>query len=298
MKTKLRRSALYLSLAFLFFAGGFFASLAIKLHFQMRQEVLQRAIDLELLAKMHNALVIGDATAARQLVDTQLHRDSGTLEGLYKSNPSSFYASWTTDLQAIDHLQDARYFYHLNDMPDSLHGYLNWVPPGVAEANLARFTQQYVQQKTLAPELSVARWLSEPSPLGNLKGKVVLLDFWGTWCGPCRRALPQTQALYDEFKGQGFAVVGIHSTQQSETAEAFLRKNNYTFPVALDKDNETAAAYGVTGWPTYVMIGRDGRVLWAPVDLDPVIERLSEEEFATQVRQHIQAALEQPTYVP
>ncbi len=276
-----------------FFAGGFISALVIKLHFQLREEILERANDLELPTKMHNNFVSGDLAAARQMVDAQLRRESGPLEGWYKSNPALFYASWTSDLQALDHLQDARYLYHLNDVTDSLHGYLSWVPPNETEANLARFTRQFVLQKALAPELSVTRWLGQPSPLGTLKGKVVLLDFWGTWCGPCRRALPKTQALYDEFKDQGLAVVGIHSTAESETAEGFLRKSSYTFPVALDKDNKTAAAYGVTGWPTYIVIGRDGRVFWAPVDLDPIIARLSDEEFAAQVRQHVQAALAQ-----
>ncbi len=168
MKTKLCRWALRLCLAFLFFAGGFISALVIKLHFQLREEILERANDLELPTKMHNNFVSGDLAAARQMVDAQLRRESGPLEGWYKSNPALFYASWTSDLQALDHLQDARYLYHLNDVTDSLHGYLSWVPPNETEANLARFTRQIVLQKALAPELHHRR---RSKALGRLQSQ-------------------------------------------------------------------------------------------------------------------------------
>ena len=116
---------------------------------------------------------------------------------------------------------------------------------------------------TAAPALSVSKWIGEPITLEQLKGKVVLLDFWGNWCGPCRAKLPRTQELHDKYKDKGLEVIGIHSLQASEKAADFINENNYTFRTGLDT-NETADSYKITGWPTYYLIDKQGNLAWGP----------------------------------
>jgi len=81
------------------------------------------------------------------------------------------------------------------------------------------------------------------------QGKVVLLDFWGVWCGPCVKKLPATQALYEKYQDEGLVVLGIHSAQQSDDLESFLDAKELTFPIVVDT-GKTAESYGVEAWPT------------------------------------------------
>lgn len=109
-----------------------------------------------------------------------------------------------------------------------------------------------------APAFSITpRYIGgETISLSGLTGKVVLLDFWGVWCGPCRAKLPHTQELYDKFKDQGLAVIGIHSPFRTEGMSEFIAENNYTFPVGIDPGS-VALEYEVRAWPTYYLIDPD-----------------------------------------
>jgi thiol-disulfide isomerase/thioredoxin len=131
------------------------------------------------------------------------------------------------------------------------------------------------------PELDVTSWLNTDEPLtwDSLRGKVVLVDFWGTWCGPCVAKLPETQALHDKYAGRGLMVLGIHSNQGGEECAAFVAEHSYTFPIAIDS-GKTADAFAVDGWPTYFLIDREGKVVKAfehEPPRDEAIEKLLDE---------------------
>jgi len=102
-----------------------------------------------------------------------------------------------------------------------------------------------------APTLDGSRWFNTPTPLTleRLKGKVVLLDFWGKWCGPCVAKLPATQELHERFKDRGLVVIGVHSVDQAEGLAEFLAAKKVSFPVVVDSGT-TAARYLVGAWPT------------------------------------------------
>jgi len=103
-----------------------------------------------------------------------------------------------------------------------------------------------------------------PVSLAAMRGKVVLLTFWATWCGVCREELPHLQNLYQNLKGHDdFAVVTINLDQQPESVPPFVRKNDYQFPVLLDADNRVGTAYAVSAIPANFIIDRAGKIIWS-----------------------------------
>ena len=114
-----------------------------------------------------------------------------------------------------------------------------------------------------APDWSVKQWVNSAAPLSlsDLGNKVVLIDFWGVWCGPCVAKLPATEALHQKYKDQGLVVIGIHSSEGSDGIEEVVRDKKVSFAIAID-NGETAKAYGIDGWPTYFLIDKTGKVNW------------------------------------
>ncbi|MBC8108270.1 MAG: redoxin domain-containing protein, partial [Anaerolineae bacterium] len=98
------------------------------------------------------------------------------------------------------------------------------------------------------------------SPLDDFKGKVIVLDFWATWCPPCREGLPHLDQLYQAQREQGVAVFAVNQREGKEKAQGFVTQQNLSIPVLLDSNGEVGAQYLVTGIPQTVVIGKDGNV--------------------------------------
>jgi len=111
----------------------------------------------------------------------------------------------------------------------------------------------------------------------GFRGKVVLVDFWATWCGPCVEKLPVVEKLYEKYRDRGFAAVGVHSTQGADEVDAFLAQNPVSFPLALD-DGGTQERFGVTAFPTYFLVGSEGKIV-AGFQHDPPTEEQIEAEL-------------------
>lgn len=140
-----------------------------------------------------------------------------------------------------------------------------------------------------APEfVGVEAWLNtQPTTLAALRGEVVLLEFWAFACGNCIRTIPHLRALHEEYGPRGLKVVGVHTPEFPReriraNVEAAMRRWRVTYPVALDPEARTWAAYGVRAWPTRVLIDRRGHVVmrFEGEGEDAAVERLIRSELA------------------
>jgi peroxiredoxin len=111
-----------------------------------------------------------------------------------------------------------------------------------------------------APEITLTNLQGQEIRLSDLRGKVVLLNFWATWCKPCKEEMPAMQASYDNLREQGFVVLAVNELEDTEKVIEHVRKHGHTFPVVMDHDNVVANHYGVVGLPASFLVDRQGIV--------------------------------------
>lgn len=106
--------------------------------------------------------------------------------------------------------------------------------------------------------------------LSSFKGKVVLLSFWATWCGPCKQEMPEMQALYQKLKGRAFEVVAVDMMEDKPTVAGFIARSGYTFPVLLDTTGEVGGTslYDARAIPTNYVIDKTGRIVGRKIGID------------------------------
>ena len=97
--------------------------------------------------------------------------------------------------------------------------------------------------------------------LSSYKGKTVYLDFWASWCGPCKESFPWMNDMQKRYGAKGLRVVGVNLDQKTDDARAFLAANPAQFDIAFDNAGQSPKQYGVKGMPTSLLIGPDGKVL-------------------------------------
>lgn len=144
---------------------------------------------------------------------------------------------------------------------EEMKRYLELRPAGAA-ADEARKTIANPRRarESYAPDFSIATVEGEHIALQDLRGKVVLLDFWGTWCGPCVESVPSLRDLNKRYAKEPFVIVGISSDNNEEEWRSFVEKNKMVWPQYLDRDDKIQQAFRVRGFPTYVLIDHEGIV--------------------------------------
>jgi len=121
---------------------------------------------------------------------------------------------------------------------------------------------------TPAPDFTAQTPEGKPIKLSDFKGKIVILDFWATWCGPCKVSMPGLQKIYDDVRDQGVVVLSLNVWDAKDPFDAWIAENSgktysFTFafdPAGRDKSNIAASKFNVSGIPTMYIIGRDGKV--------------------------------------
>ncbi|RYG47205.1 redoxin domain-containing protein [bacterium] len=129
-----------------------------------------------------------------------------------------------------------------------------------------------------APKLEVERWLTGVAP--ELKGKILILDFWATWCPPCRETIPELNSIAKKF-AKDVVVVGI-SKEDPAVVQAFMKKTPFSYHLAIDTKGRTSEQVGVKGIPHVLIVTPDGIVRWQGFPLDDA-EPLKESTVAAIV---------------
>ncbi|RPJ96766.1 thiol-disulfide oxidoreductase ResA [Rummeliibacillus sp. TYF005] len=112
-----------------------------------------------------------------------------------------------------------------------------------------------------APDFSLVDLNGETHKLSDYKGQGVLLNFWGTWCKPCKKEMPAINNQYKQFKNQGVQILGINIAQSNLEVSSYADKLGVEFPIAIDKTKSVMRAYNVDILPTTVLIDKDGKIV-------------------------------------
>src|SRR5438876_9925766 len=120
-----------------------------------------------------------------------------------------------------------------------------------------------------APDFEARDLAGNEVLLSSFKGhKVVLLDFWASWCGPCRMAMPELQELHDKLKDRGLQILSVNQRESSGQVKYFVNNGNYTFRAVPDEAGAIGEKYSVSAIPTMVVVDKRGLVQWIRVGFD------------------------------
>lgn len=132
----------------------------------------------------------------------------------------------------------------------------------LSEAQISAMGLIVLKEKPAAPDFTLTDKNGKKVTLSSFRGKVVLLNFWATWCPPCRQEMPSMEKLFQSFHDRtDFVMLAVDSQEPLTTVEPFLKKYGYTFPILLDTTGEVGSMYSVTGIPTTYLIDAQGRVI-------------------------------------
>ena len=116
------------------------------------------------------------------------------------------------------------------------------------------------EEGALAPDFLLGRLDGSELRLSDLRGQPVVLNFWATWCAPCRKEIPQFVDAYERHRGEGLVIVGVNMQEGKGIVRPYAEDFGMTFPIAIDVDGEVADAYRILGLPTTYFIDREGIV--------------------------------------
>ena len=140
-------------------------------------------------------------------------------------------------------------------------GWMLWKKQAVSES--AQSATEPAETKPLAPDFVVYDPEGKAVSLSDFRGKTVVVNFWTSWCGPCRQEMPEFEALYKEIGDEvAFLMVNVTASENSKSdPEQLIRELGYTFPVYYDLTDEAASVYGISSFPTTFFISPEGEAI-------------------------------------
>ncbi len=133
---------------------------------------------------------------------------------------------------------------------------------------------------SLAPSFSLPSRAGDTVSLDQLKGKVVMLNFWASWCGPCRQEMPLLDQMHKRYSSLGFTLIGVNVEANTKDAERWLKETPVSFPVLFDRDSKVSKLYDVSAMPSTVFIDRKGNLRY----LHRGYKAGDESEYLNQIR--------------
>jgi len=150
-----------------------------------------------------------------------------------------------------------------------LLGSLLTAAPVMAQMPVPELSHQMTRQDNpvAAPDFILQDMDDEQHALKDYRGQVVMVNFWATWCPPCRREMPSMEALYRKFHQDGFSVLAINEWEDPELVFPYMGQLSVfpTFPILFDREGEVSVAYQVKGLPTTFVLDRKGRIVFRAV---------------------------------
>jgi len=111
-----------------------------------------------------------------------------------------------------------------------------------------------------APAFTLASRAGQEVSLAQYKGQVVMINFWASWCGPCRQEMPLLESIYKKYNKMGFTMLGVNVEPDSNAANEWLKATPVSFPILYDRDSKVSKLYDVAGMPSTVIIDRSGKL--------------------------------------
>ena len=131
-----------------------------------------------------------------------------------------------------------------------------------------------------APNFTLQSRSGETVSLADLRGDVVMINFWATWCGPCRQEMPHLEALHQRYSDLGFTLLGVNVEENSRLSDKFLHETPVTFDILFDPENGVSELYDVIAMPSTVLVDRGGNMRFIHHGYQPGYEN----EYQTQIR--------------
>ncbi|CRI63995.1 putative Thiol-disulfide oxidoreductase resA [Thiocapsa sp. KS1] len=148
-------------------------------------------------------------------------------------------------------------------LPCTLLGALAVLSSTVAVATDEPQTLTPMSEDIQAPEFDLQGPAGEPQRLLDHRGKPIILNFWATWCPPCRAEMPSMQRAHETVTDEGISVIAVNVGEDAETIARFLSETDVDFPIPMDLDSEVVQSYPVKGLPTTFVIDPEGRLVYS-----------------------------------
>ncbi|MGB5260085.1 MAG: TlpA disulfide reductase family protein [Gammaproteobacteria bacterium] len=136
-----------------------------------------------------------------------------------------------------------------------------------------------------APDFTLKSHMGQNLKLSEHRGEVVLINFWASWCGPCRQEMPLLSELHNKYKALGFTVLGVNVEQDSSEAKKLLKQMPVTFPVLFDNDSVVSKQYDVVAMPSTVLVDRNGKMRFLHKGYKPGEEEIYLEMVRSLIRE-------------
>lgn len=124
-----------------------------------------------------------------------------------------------------------------------------------------------------APDFTLKSLAGDNLKLSEMRGEVVMLNFWASWCGPCRQEMPILEKIYQKYRPLGFTLLGVNVEEDSEEAKRYLKDVEVNFPILFDNRNQVSQLYHIIAMPSTILIDRDGQLRYLHQGYQPGVEQ-------------------------
>ncbi len=161
-----------------------------------------------------------------------------------------------------------------------------YMPRGLSAIILAGcLSGAYAAVPQPAPDFTLKSLSGENLKLSELRGQVVLVNFWASWCGPCRQEMPELDELYQRYRKLGFTILGVNVEQNTAAAQALLKEHPVHFPVLFDPQSIVSKLYNLDAMPSTVLVDRGGNVRYLHQGYVPGYEQTYQQQVSELLRE-------------